>query len=132
LKSGAIDVAFLHYVADNKSYLQKLSTRICGDRWTLENLPEQDGQGSNRCSLNSRGNSSRCPASAERTAHSISERYWSKLATQPQCSTICGNSGFDCRQQAEARFQYWYFALVSWPDLIEIRFHPGIYEQPLV
>jgi len=49
-----------------------------------------------------------------------------------QCSTICGNSGFDCRQQAEARFQYWYFALISWPNLIAIRFHPGIHEQPLV
>jgi hypothetical protein len=36
------------------------------------------------------------------------------------------------REQPEARFQYCYFALASWPHLVEIRFHPDIQEHPLV
>jgi hypothetical protein len=36
------------------------------------------------------------------------------------------------RLQPEARFQYCYFALVSWPHLVEVRFHPGTQEHPLV
>jgi hypothetical protein len=35
-------------------------------------------------------------------------------------------------KQAETRFEYCYFALVSWPYLVEIRFRSGIQEQPLV
>jgi hypothetical protein len=35
-------------------------------------------------------------------------------------------------RKPETRFQYCYFALVSWPYLVEIRFRSGIQEQPLV
>jgi hypothetical protein len=34
--------------------------------------------------------------------------------------------------QANGRFQYRYLALLSGPDLVEGRFHPGIHEHLLV
>ena len=50
---------FLHILGDFREPAAEVSQR----------------QGSIRCSLNSRGNSSKCPASTERTAHSTNERY---------------------------------------------------------
>jgi hypothetical protein len=44
----------------------------------------------------------------------------------------CLELNLNFRHPPEVRFLYCYFALVAWPDLVDVRFHPDIHEHPLV